>query len=275
MTLESPQPPSGDAMLDQHSMARPFVREKIIFGDPSSCWKKDPLEKELLAIVENKVLTWDSSSYQKPAKKNNNKRILASILPNGLRCERCNKALTIERGPAQATIEHTDHDPFHNCIHSNLLYCNPCNSSTRNRKRAVVCQISTSLQTSASISEKKKEITHTNATEKLREKIDYSVGSIEVQINGEAEIDYRRWVAERISTYCFIVKKQAIDSGAEVFGVNPTTTRRYLDKLTSDDGEYEIFRDPQLKKHCVRRKDPDSVKLIKQGIIDARTQGGA
>jgi len=73
----------------------------------------------------------------------------------------------------------------------------------------------------------------------LREKVSYMAGSPEMKVNAVAETKFRSWLAEKIREKGWILKSEAICGGAEACGVNPQTTRRYLDKLLSDEGPYE------------------------------------
>ena len=54
-----------------------------------------------------------------------------------------------------------------------------------------------------------------------------------MQANFLFEIDYRSWLLKFMDEYEFITKKEAINAGAEVVGCNPTTSAKYLAKLTS------------------------------------------
>ena len=54
-----------------------------------------------------------------------------------------------------------------------------------------------------------------------------------MQANFLFEIDYRSWLLKFMDEYEFITKKEAINAGAEMVGCNPTTSAKYLAKLTS------------------------------------------
>lgn len=239
-----------------------LAREKIIFGDPGTCYLLDPQAKLVQVLTDDGVLKWIKSKYLSPEQKLNNRKILASLY--GAICQHCGTKLSLDKKdkdrPNYATIEHLpevdgQRNPFHNCIHCNLLYCFSCNSSGR-AKKAIPVKTSTE-----EVRERK--ASHADATEQLKEKVDYSQGSTEVQINGEAEVDFRRWIEEQVTSYGKLAKKQAIDGGAEVFGVNPTTSRRYLDKMISDYGDFETYRDPDEKKFYIRKKPEDLLKLTR------------
>ena len=54
-----------------------------------------------------------------------------------------------------------------------------------------------------------------------------------MQANFLFEVDYRSWLLKFIDESEFITKKEAINAGAEMVGCNPTTSAKYLAKLTS------------------------------------------
>ena len=54
-----------------------------------------------------------------------------------------------------------------------------------------------------------------------------------MQANFLFEVDYRTWLLKFMDEYEFITKKEAINAGAEMVGCNPTTSAKYLAKLTS------------------------------------------
>ncbi len=64
-------------------------------------------------------------------------------------------------------------------------------------------------------------------------------GSSEIDINQSAEPRYRVWVKERTTrTSKPLYTEEAIYGGAEAIGISPTTTRRYLGKMTSPQGDF-------------------------------------
>jgi hypothetical protein len=66
--------------------------------------------------------------------------------------------------------------------------------------------------------------------------IDYREGSPEMQANSYYETAFRDWLLSYLRANEFILKDEAVYSGAEVVGCSPTTTARYLKKLTSGMG---------------------------------------
>jgi hypothetical protein len=75
-------------------------------------------------------------------------------------------------------------------------------------------------------------------TTQLRQIVDYSGGSKEMQANVEAEVPYRAWLWEKVleGGKKGYEKKEAINSGAEKWGVSKQATRDYLDKMISAEG---------------------------------------
>ena len=64
-----------------------------------------------------------------------------------------------------------------------------------------------------------------------------------MQANFLFEMDFRNWLLNVIKENGFLIKKQAINAGAEVCGCNPTTAAKYLAKLTSFVGPLMEERD--------------------------------
>lgn len=81
------------------------------------------------------------------------------------------------------------------------------------------------------------------ATRIVKDTVDYSSGSPEMRVNSFCEIEYRRWLIQKIGFEGSIVKKDAINAGAEHVGCSPMTTARYTEKLTSEKGPLAIVTD--------------------------------
>ena len=86
------------------------------------------------------------------------------------------------------------------------------------------------------------------------EALDYQSAPIELQINDYAEIPFRNWLKAIIIQRGQYLKKQTIYSGAEINQISPTTARRYLEKMLSDAGDLDEFKDPKDRKKYVRFK---------------------
>lgn len=89
-------------------------------------------------------------------------------------------------------------------------------------------------------------------TDLLRQRVDYSSGSREMQVNADAEPEFRGWVFDQLwyGERNDFTKREAIFGGAEKVGVSPQATRDYLAKMTSSEGP-------------LREVKEDGIKLIK------------
>lgn len=74
------------------------------------------------------------------------------------------------------------------------------------------------------------------STHILKTIVNYSQGSPEMQTNLICERSFRDWILTEVRRLGQLVKKDAINSGAELTGASPMTISRYLDKLTSSVG---------------------------------------
>lgn len=81
------------------------------------------------------------------------------------------------------------------------------------------------------------------STNTVKELVDYRQGSTEMQANSYYEMQFREWLLEVLRENRVITRKEAINSGAEIVGCNPTTTARYLAKLTSSIGNLREGKD--------------------------------
>lgn len=64
-----------------------------------------------------------------------------------------------------------------------------------------------------------------------------------MQANYLFEVDYRSWLLSFVIEHGFITKREAVNAGAEVVGCNPTTSSKYLSKLTSLAGPLNEAKD--------------------------------
>jgi len=81
------------------------------------------------------------------------------------------------------------------------------------------------------------------ATQTVKGLVDYRQGSAEMQANSYYEMQFREWLLGVLRENRVITRKEAVNSGAEVVGCNPTTTARYLAKLTSSIGNLKESKD--------------------------------
>lgn len=94
-----------------------------------------------------------------------------------------------------------------------------------------------------------------DATTSLRQVIDYSKGSAEMQVNGDAEPAYRNKMWELLEYgQTTMEKKRAIYGLAELIGVSPQATRDYYEKMVSPDGPLEEYKEKDTHVKRVRVK---------------------
>lgn len=95
-----------------------------------------------------------------------------------------------------------------------------------------------------------------NPTEQLREVVDYSQGSTEMQTNNLSEVPFSKWVKRELLLKGHLEYKEVLDQGAYAVGTGQQAIRRYLDKLI---GGKEL----SCKKDAVSKKK--LVKLTQKG----------
>ena len=104
------------------------------------------------------------------------------------------------------------------------------------------------------VSEREKE---TGRTGEVREVVDYSKGSPEMQASDLFEVPYLRWLYDQIKRKGKLTKQDAINAGARHVGASTSTTRRYLDKETSSEGGLEVVKDED-RQNIVRLREQES-----------------
>ena len=83
---------------------------------------------------------------------------------------------------------------------------------------------------------------------KIRTEVDYKQGSIEMQVNSEAEAGWLDFMKGWIDSNGSIPKNEAINSGAIVAGdISPSTTQRYLSKHTASFGRFQETKENGIK----------------------------
>jgi hypothetical protein len=132
-------------------------------------------------------------------------------------------------------IDHIDGDPT-NCDPDNLrLLCRSCNVAQANKARSAK-----SLRSVLCVRERKEGCP---ATRIAKEDCNYREASPEMQANTLFEVPFRRWILQQVTTNGGYDKTAAINEGAELVGCSPTTTTRYLAKLTSPSGPLTEIKD--------------------------------
>lgn len=65
----------------------------------------------------------------------------------------------------------------------------------------------------------------------------------ELEVNRTKEPLFKEYLTDRFEIAKSIPMRELVNSSAEVLGISPITTRRYLDKSCSNEGEYEMMLD--------------------------------
>jgi len=119
-------------------------------------------------------------------------------------------------------IDHIDNNRQNNAESNFQLLCRTCNVAKENksrRGRAKLPSVSCVCECAD--------------TRVMKEAIPYAEASPEMRANAQYEISFRTWVLNYIREHGHIGKVDAINAGAELCGCNPSTSGRYLAKLTS------------------------------------------
>jgi hypothetical protein len=152
------------------------------------------------------------------------------VLRDGEHCKICLAIPTTQNG---LDIDHIDGDKTNGDPRNLRLLCRSCNVSEENKSRA---------QCPSDQGEREREEGQPN-TRLAKEAVDYKGGSIEMQACFLFELDYRDWVLKEVKQKGAFLKKEAIFAGAEIVGCSPTTTSKYLAKLTSSAGPIQEYKD--------------------------------
>ncbi len=78
-----------------------------------------------------------------------------------------------------------------------------------------------------------------DATAQLREVVDYSTGSAEMQANNETEVPYRNWLWAKMRLQKRVLWHDAVYGGAEAVGCSPQASRDYASKMASSEGPFK------------------------------------
>ena len=159
------------------------------------------------------------------------------VLRDGEQCARCFEKPTAKNGNISSglDIHHLDGNHFNNEPDNLALYCRACNNKARSNGYSATC-------VSVCEIERKEGKASTRVT---REALDYRAPETPttMQANFLYELDFRQWLLQAIQEKGFLSKQDAIAAGAEVVGCSPSTTERYLRKLTSSVGVLNEVRD--------------------------------
>jgi len=157
------------------------------------------------------------------------------VLRDGEHCAICKKNPTTRNG---LDIDHIDGDK-NNYDPLNLqLLCRHCNVVKENKSR--LHEISYLGPSDRGEREREE---GNPSTRLVKEAVDYKGGSVEMQASFLFELDYREWVLLQVKGRGALLKKEAVFAGAELVGCSPTTTSKYLAKLTSAAGPLQEYKD--------------------------------
>lgn len=147
-------------------------------------------------------------------------------------------------GETRLEIDHIDGNPANHDPMNLRLLCHSCN-------------IKTALERSHKITSEhhgvfvEREGENLSATAKIKAKLDYQRGSLEMQANDYFELSFRNYITAKIKQKGEIEKEDAIGSGAEVSGASVNACRNYLIKMTSSEGP------------CIEIKLPSKTRVIR------------
>jgi len=160
------------------------------------------------------------------------------VLRDGEQCARC---FNIPTAQNELDIDHIDGDPNNNDPDNLRLLCRKCNVTLENQRRAGRTPPSDQYVCEREGKEGKA------STRISRDIVNYKEGSQEMQANFLFELDFRRWLIGNIREQGGYPKTDAIASGAELVGCSPSTTSRYLTKLTSKEGPLKESKNRLIK----------------------------
>jgi hypothetical protein len=80
-------------------------------------------------------------------------------------------------------------------------------------------------------------------TDIMKDALPYAEASPEMRANAQYETSFRTWLLEYIRNNGYVGKVDAVNAGAEICGCNPSTSGRYLAKLTSLAGPLRESKD--------------------------------
>ncbi len=159
------------------------------------------------------------------------------VIRDGEFCQRCHRKVA---ATFPLEIDHADGNPKNDSPDNLRLLCKRCNIILEHEYRS-----------KSAMREREREIIEGKiSTRILKAEAVYKEGSSEMKANLLCEVSYRKWLLKEIDTQGGLDKKEAINSGAELVGCSPLTTKRYLEKLTSTGGclkeELDMLGHPYL-----------------------------
>ena len=154
------------------------------------------------------------------------------VLRDGEFCNRCRKIPTTQNSLDIDHINGVEKDD----APSNLrLLCRRCNVILGNQARP--------HRGLPSAQRERERSQGKPATAVAKGDVPYREGGPEMQANLLFEVPFRSWLLTTIREQKEYLKSEAINSGAEIIGCSPTTTSKYLSKLTSSQGPLKETKD--------------------------------
>lgn len=168
------------------------------------------------------------------------------VLRDGEQCARCFETPTTQN---KLDIDHIDGDHWNHDPDNLRLLCRSCNVALENSARP-----GRSPDLAPSAQKERERAEGKAATRVVREAVDYRQGEASMQANFLFEVDFRKWLLEKVQDKGGFPKQDAINAGAEVVGCSPSTTTKYLSKLTSSEGPLQEVRDMLGETHLVLKE---------------------
>jgi transposase-like protein len=153
---------------------------------------------------------------------------------DGDKCAICGVGPTVKN---PLDIDHIDGNPKNNAPNNVRLLCRRCNVATSNR-------LHPRKNHSSDLREREKTEDQA-ATRVAKEDANYREGSSEMQASLLFEGPFREWLIREVATHGSYRRTAAIADGAELVGCSPSTTAKYITKLTSRFGPLLEIDDPQ------------------------------
>src|ERR1041384_7009493 len=162
-----------------------------------------------------------------------------------------------EKGDITLEIDHINEDKDDWRAENLQLLCKTCNVGKQNRARSKRAKSAPS-DLSVCVRERMR-AEGCSATRVVKVGVDYARGSAEIQVAGQCELPFRRWVMAILRSTDHVDREDLIFSGAEKFGCSPATIREwYLPKLTSSVGP--LKKDKNSQGEWVIMMKPEFVK---------------
>ena len=155
---------------------------------------------------------------------------------DGPKCSQCGR----DPGPeGRLDIDHRDGNPTNHTPSNLRLLCRSCNTINAVRRRQ---GIGTLWEREGELGQGSV-LPSTDPTVLLKSKVNYSSGSPEMQVNDEAETEFRNWAVALLIGKGEYPVEDLIADGAERTGASVNAIRNYLKKLCSPSyGSLETFK---------------------------------